>query len=260
MNDRIVLNGWPDPLNAWGVNGGRVQGNGPFRLEIDSALTGYTNAQLDDTSGRPRRRFLWRPGMRLSLRARFSRPLNELHGTAGFGFWNAPFGDPRHHLPALPRAIWFFMGGPRSDFPINPAGPGRGFYTATIDAARPRALLMAPLAPLVMLLNRWPRFRRSVWPRVQQRLGMSYRSFDHVLLTSWHTFQIEWRLERALFWIDGEMVHETTQSPRGPLGFVCWLDNQYLQLTPTGRFAAGTVKCPAGQVLEIADLAIKKIA
>ncbi|MDJ0756801.1 MAG: family 16 glycosylhydrolase [Ardenticatenaceae bacterium] len=254
MNDFLTSNNWPHPLRPWGINGGQVVSSAALQLVLSPAAEGYANAQIDDYSGRPRRAYPWHPGVELRIRARFSKPLDQLQGTAGFGFWNAPFGDPNLRTPALPQAIWFFMGGPQNNFPLNPHGPGRGFYAATLDAARWRALAMAPLAPAVVLLNRLPRFLHTVWPQVQKRLGMSYLQLNEIDLTRWHTYQIRWDPDESTFLIDGQIVQQTRQSPQGPLGFVCWIDNQYLQVTPTGKVAAGTVKTAGEQRLEISQL------
>ena len=73
-----------------------------------------------------RRDFPHFPGTELSLRARFSHPANTLKGTAGFGFWNAPFGDPTVRWPALPQATWFFFASEPNDLPFAESGPGQG--------------------------------------------------------------------------------------------------------------------------------------
>ena len=36
-------------------------------------------------------------------------------------------------------------------------------------------------------------------------------------------------------------------APRGPLGFVCWLDNQYLILTPRGAASVVSTGAPSTQ-------------
>ena len=64
---------------------------------------------------------------------------------------------------------------------------------------------------------------------------------------------------RDSFWVDGAPVLTTLAAPRGPLGFVCWLDNQYLILTPRGRFRAGVLPVAQEQWLEVADLAIEPL-
>ena len=96
-------------LQVLEVNGGRVSGGPPWHLDIPETKKGYTNAQLDDYHGLRRKHYPWNPGTHLSLRARFSNNGSELRGTAGFGFWNAPFADPSVPWPTFPRAVWFFF-------------------------------------------------------------------------------------------------------------------------------------------------------
>ena len=256
---------FPHPSHPWRIltlNGGQVTADPPQRLSLSPLQNGYADAQIDDYGALPRRDYIWRAGTRLTLRARFSHDEKSLLGTAGFGFWNAPFGDPTLKIPALPRAAWFFFGSDPGDLPLNPHGPGRGWFAATLDAGSWRALRLAPLAPFVLLLNRWPRFRRTIWPRIQNQLGMSYaplnqpEPFD---MRGWHRYELSWLRDGVTFQVDGQTVHQTSHSPRGRLGFVCWLDNQFMALTPTGQFSWGTLPLPHIQWLEIDALAINQI-
>ena len=135
--------------------GGRVSGGDVLRFTLPPGGLTYADAQIDDHGGaRPPgvARFAHRPGLALSLRARFSHTAAELHGTAGFGFWNNPF-SPLGGSPALPAAIWFFHAAPPSDMPLALGVPGHGWKAACIDATTPRALAWAPLALPVTLAN-----------------------------------------------------------------------------------------------------------
>jgi beta-glucanase (GH16 family) len=76
-------------------------------------------------------------------------------------------------------------------------------------------------------------------------------------MTEWHTYAIEWGVERATFSVDGETVLDGAPSPRGPLGFVMWLDNQYMVVKPWGRFGWGLLEEPARQWLEVDWLSIE---
>ena len=159
------------------INGGTVGGDSAVKLAIPPTESGYTNAQIDDYGGRERRDYIWRPEqcVTLLLQARFSHPADQLSGTAGFGFWNAPFGDPTVPWPTLPRATWFFLSAPPGDLPLNPDGMGQGFFASTLDSTTLKAISLAPLAPPVVLLNRLTSFKKRIWPRVQNALGMSYQ-------------------------------------------------------------------------------------
>jgi len=227
-----------------------------WRLVVPGA-TGdrYADAQIDDTSGRPRRRYRWRPPVRLSLRARFSHPCDALRGTAGFGFWNVPFAPGHAMLPALPRAIWYFFGSPPHNVSLAAGVSGHGWKAACLDATRPAALLWAPLAPVVLLMSQSDSLGRRIWPRVQRALGVSEAVLD-VDLHRWHDYVLDWRTDGADFHVDGQVVLSVPVSPRGPLGFVAWMDNQYAIATPRGRFGWGLLDVPLPQWLEIAGLTI----
>jgi hypothetical protein len=217
----------------------------------------YTNAQIDDYQGLPRRRFPWRPPLRMTVRARFSHPEGQLSGTAGFGFWNDPFAMTERRIPTLPRAIWFFYGSPPSDMRLDANVPGRGWKAATIDALRPTALYLAPLAlPAALLMNLRPLYR-ALWPPIQRALNVRESSVE-ASMTEWHTYVIDWGLERSAFSVDGEVVLDGAPSPRGRLGFVMWLDNQYMVVKPWGRFGWGLLEEPARQWLEVDWLEIEK--
>ncbi|MBK8430618.1 MAG: hypothetical protein IPL28_04725 [Chloroflexi bacterium] len=234
------------------INGGRVLTQRPavYKLILPPQTVGYGDAQLDDYHGRLRRRYPWRQGTHLHLRARFSHGDGTLIGTAGFGFWNAPFGDPATRWPALPQAVWFFYASSPSDLPLAPTGAGRGWFAGTVDATRGRALALAPFAPLVVLGNRWPRFRQQVWPWVQTQLSISYQPIPHDM-TEWHSYELIWLATGCRFVVDGQLLLETPHTPRGPLGFVCWVDNQYMVVTAEGRLRWGVSATTAVQWLEI---------
>jgi hypothetical protein len=241
------------------LNGGYVLQGPTHRLVLPAGVTGYADAQLDDYRGRRRSHYLWRPGTTLTLQARFSHPANELHGTAGFGFWNAPFGDPTVRWPALPRAVWFFFASEPSDLPLRREGHGRGWFVSTIDAAGPAALALAPFAPLVLLLNQVRALRRLVWPWIRRKLKISFHPLE-LDMTVWHEYGLDWLPEGCRFWVDGADVAHTLFRPRGPLGFVCWMDNQHLVATPGGRFAWGVLQPPESQWLEVRGLRLATIS
>jgi hypothetical protein len=239
------------------VGGGRVVGGDTFRFTLPPGGAAYANAQIDDYGGAPASgaaRFAHRPGVALSLRARFSHTAGELRGTAGFGFWNAPYGDPTTRRLSLPAAAWFFFASPANDLPFAPE-QGHGWFAATIDATMPRALALLPLAPAVLLLNQFAPLHRRLWPAVRRRLGIHAAPLA-ADLRDWHEYRLEWRRDGGRFLVDGAPVLTTPTAPRGPLGFVCWLDNQYLVLTPRGRFRAGVLPVAREQWLEVADLVI----
>lgn len=242
------------------VNGGRVEDGPSWRFELPVTTSGYADAQIDDYGGRRRRRYPWCAGTYMDLRARFSHAAGRLVGTAGFGFWNAPFGDPTMPWPALPQVCWFFYASAPGLLPFAPSGAGRGWFAATMDATSFKALLTAPLAPLIIVLDQVSALRRVLWPWVRRRLAISHALLDAVELVDWHAYRLEWRANGCRFSIDEEVVLETPHTPKGPLGFVCWLDNQYLVATATGRFRWGTLAVADRQWLEVSELKVGPIA
>jgi hypothetical protein len=227
-----------------------------FRI-YDTDAQRYSDAQIDDYRGLPRRSLRWRPPLQLIVRARFSHPAGVLRGTAGFGFWNDPFMMTGARWPALPRAIWFFYASPPSDMQLAIGVPGYGWKAATLDATRLRALVLAPLAPIAVLAMRSHSLYRRLWPPIQHALGVR-EGLLPVDMTDWHVYALEWRLDRAHFYVDGEPVLDNALSPRGPLGFVMWLDNQYMVVTPGGRLGWGLLEINGEQWMEVSQLEIKE--
>jgi hypothetical protein len=136
--------------------------------------------------------------------------------------------------------------------------PGHGWKAATLDALRPAALLLAPLAlPAVALMN-VPSLYRRLWPPIQRAINVR-ETMVEASMTAWHTYAVEWGERRACFSVDGEPVLEDAPSPRGPLGFVMWLDNQYMVVTPQGRFGWGLLDVPGRQWMEVDSLTIKPL-
>ena len=239
------------------IGGGQVHQEAGWRLWLPPVASQYADAQLDDYAtavSDPHSRFRWQPGTELALRARFSHERGQLVGTGGFGFWNAPFGDPSVRRPALPRVVWFFYASAASHLPFAPAA-GHGWFVATMDATRPAALALAPLAPLFLLLHQVTAVRQRLWPWLQTRLGISVQSIPGSM-TAWRRYGLQWRPDGVAFLVDDQLLLETPLSPRGPLGFVCWLDNQYLVAKPNGRLRWGVEAVAQAQWLEVDALRI----
>lgn len=215
----------------------------------------YDNAQIDDYQGLRRREFVWRPPLTLTVRARFSHPDGGCPGTAGFGFWNDPFLMTGWRPPALPRAIWFFYGSPESDMKLALDVPGSGWKASTVDALNARTLALAPTTPLAIPLMNIPAAYRRLWPVYQRALRVS-EALVPADRTEWHTYTLDWLPDRATFSVDDAVILTTDAPPRGPLGFVLWIDNQSLIATPQGRFRWRVLPVPEPQWLDIAALRI----
>lgn len=229
--------------------GGLIVTDEGLRLLLPAVRGRYANVQIDDCVGR-RREYPWHPPLRLRLRARLAP---QLWGTAGFGFWNAPLSA---RGVVLPQALWFLHASQPSDIALATGVGGHGWKAACIDASGREALAWAPLAPLVLLLNRWPRFYKQLWPRVQHALRISEALLPPHAST-WHTYEIAWYADGAAWWVDGELVLQTDRAPRGPLGFVAWVDTQWAAATPQGKLGWGLLDTTAPQWIEISDLQIR---
>jgi hypothetical protein len=203
----------------------------------------------------PRRAFAWRAPLLFSLSARFSHPATALQGTAGFGFWNDPFLMTGWRMPALPRALWFLFASPPSNMQLALGVPGWGWKAATIDALHITAIGALLGAPLAALLCRSPGLYRRLWPLAQRILRVDEATVD-VDLTEWHDYAITWNKHFARFTVDGTTVLTTSRPPRGRLGLVIWIDNQYMVATPQGRIRHGVITSVETQWLEYRNLAV----
>lgn len=232
---------------------------GGYRLSIPAGPTGkYRVAQLYDTKGLPRRDFLWEVPFQLKLTARVSAA--NLPGTWGFGLWNDPFsaslgvaGGARK-LPALPNTAWFFHASPQNYLSLRDDLPGNGFLTAVFSSPLTPALLLSP-GILALPLIAWTPAARLIRKAARRLIGES--SAAHELdETLWHSYEIDADSGGVSFSIDGAPVFHSEILPRGRLGLVIWIDNQYAAFTPEGRLGYGTLENPAPAWLEIKDLEI----
>ena len=248
----------PAPWRTFLKGAGALEfGGNTLRLVTTDAVAGqYSDAQIDDYQGLARRDFLWRPPLYLTVRARFSHPAGELRGTAGFGFWNDPFMMTGLRWPALPRVVWFFYASSPSNMKLDINTPGYGWKAATLDALRWPFFALLPTAPLAIPLMNIDRLYRTFWPIGQRAINVS-EALVPVEMTGWHTYTIDWQEKGVAFTIDGHLLLSCNTSPRGPLGFVMWLDNQYMAATPWGQFKSGLLAAPGRQWLEVSQLEIR---
>ena len=222
-------------MNTHLVNGGRVEQEGDlFRLVIPpTSDTVYSDAQLDDY-GQDKdydaqlRAFANEPPRTLRVQARFSS--NALKGTAGFGFWNAPFG-PTGQVLALPSNLWFFHGSPESDLRVVRGLPGFGFKAAMLNSpqmpmsqmrrtSEVRRILSYSLNKILSL----PLLSRAAM-RVAQAIINAKETVLQLDMTQWHDYELDWLRDIAIFRVDGREVLRAPKPPRRKLGFVAWIDN-----------------------------------
>lgn len=237
-------------------NGGTLDvGATGLRLALPAGARAgvYSDAQIDDYGRLPPSRFPWRPPLRMEVRARASHPAHPartlpadrlddqqwLRGTAGFGFWNYPFSLTGAVL-RLPEAIWFFAASPPSNMALVPDSPGWGWKAQVVHAQRPGAVLAALPTAVAVAWARVSR-RERIAARWVQRLSGTREAALATDLREWHRYTIDWQHDRARFAVDGAEVLAVENPPRGPLGFVAWVDNQYAIATPRGQFRFGTL-------------------
>lgn len=234
-------------------------GPGRWRMQIPGGPGGaYRWAQLDDYLHLTRRAFPYQPPVQLELRARVSA--DALPGTWGFGLWNDPFsaslgvGGTARRLPALPNAAWFFYAGPPNYLAFRDTHPAQGLLAATFAAPDLPLWLMAPGALLTPLLLLRPA------ARLLRRLARLLIREDAVLVpgdaTAWRSYRLDWQPHRVTAWLDGAQIFSTPAAPRGPLGLVIWIDNQFAAFPPSGKLQMGTSQNPEAW-LEIENIDIK---
>ncbi len=228
-----------------------------WRLEIPAGEAGkYRLAQLDDYGALPRKKFLWQPPITLCLQARASS--NNVPGTWGFGFWNDPFAvalgvkGGNRKIPTLPNTAWFFIASPPNHLSIHDHVPGQGNLAGVFQSPILPGIVLAPaliglplllIPPVSRLLRKWANL---VVKQDAQQFTNDY--------SDWHEYQIEWDKTNVNYFLDNQMIFHTTVFPKGPLGLVIWIDNQYAAWTGDGRIGMGTLQNPEPAWIEIRDL------
>ena len=226
-----------------------------LRLAVDGAPQGVlSDAELNDLRGARRRDLPWRPPLRLEVEAVASHPAEQMRGTAGFGFWNDPF-NPAQGTAAAPNAVWFFNASPPAHMPFTPDGAPHGWKAASLNggtmpewlASAGTALLRTPgLGPLLYRVAR----------------NSAVRAAEAVLtsrLDERHVYRIDWRADRADFWVDDAHVLRASSPPVAPLGFVAWVDNNCADETGSADLALRRLAVPHRQWLEIATIRIEPL-
>ncbi|MBI3362110.1 MAG: hypothetical protein HY023_13485 [Chloroflexi bacterium] len=238
----------------------------------------YADAQIDDYHSLRRSRFPWRPPLRMSVRARMSHESSPRHlaehperserasfvtrhslqGTAGFGFWNDPFTLTGGGVVAAPNVVWFFYASPPSNMTLVEGVPGWGWKAAVINSSRVPGIILAPAALIAALLTKVPGLGRRVIAAARRAMRVSEAILPQSM-TEWHTYELEWREREAIFWVDGVETLRAPDPPRGPLGFVAWVDNQYAIATPQGRFGFGMVETTEPQWIELESVSTLRV-
>ena len=225
---------------------------GIARFVVDGAEDGQlSDAEIDDHRTVPRERLMWQPPLRLSVRARMSHRAGEMLGTAGFGFWNDPF-DWVGNVQAPPNALWFFYASPQSDMTFDPSARGNGWKAAMLNAGRADPATMA-IGNFVFNL---PGMSKLVFKLAQTRINAHEKILDDIVLTDWHDYRIDWRVDAARFYVDGAEVLIAPNPPRMALGFVAWVDNNAAVMGPGRDFDFKRIAIGQRQWMELAHVRI----
>ena len=233
-------------------------GKSSWHLEIPSGQPRYRLAQLDDYSKLRRQDFYWNPCTSLKLMARVSS--QTLPGTWGFGLWNDPFsmffglGGMKRFFPVFPNAAWFFYASPENYISFRNDRPSYGFLAATFRSTKKKPLTAIPqLALFPLLLSR--AWARSIRKKLSEMIREESYSLD-IDVSQWNSYSITWNTDRVSFTINNKTVFSSTTVPRGPLGLVIWIDNQYAAFKPSGEIKAGVLRSDAPAWMELAEVKI----
>jgi hypothetical protein len=99
---------------------------------------------------------------------------------------------------------------------------------------------------------------RRLWPIGQWAIGAAEAPIN-VNLTQTHRYRLDWLTNSVHFFIDDQPILISPYSPRGQLGFVAWLDNQYAIVTPQGQFGMGLIAVKQRQWLTLESLTIEPL-
>jgi len=231
-----------------------------WHLEIPGGKPGrYRLAQLDDYSHLARSKFNWNSPLCFHIKARASS--NKIPGTWGFGFWNDPFGismgvkGSQRKFPTLPNCAWFFMASPPNILSLYDQIPGQGNLVNVFRSTRiPLILKISALFGIPFLTI--PSLSRTIrkWARRYVKQEGSKFTCD---LEAWHDYRIVWEVSEVRFLVDDRLVFQTALTPRGPLGLVIWIDNQYASWTGDGKIGVGTLVNPEAAWIELSQIEVE---
>lgn len=237
-----------------------------LRLSYSAAEEGkYSDAQIDDYTMLAKADYIWRPPLRMKVRARFSNigatskfntNGNHLKGTAGFGFWNKPF-TMQGNIFTLPETAWFFYSAPPSNMALVPGVPGYGWKTQTIHTKRFSAIMHAGPLALSFLYGKMTGNFNPANRYLQKFAGVDEYLLNHDM-TEWHTYTLEWHKHYTVYWVDGVEIIRSSYSPTASLGFVAWIDNEYAVATTKGELQFGKISA-GSQWLDIDSVLIENI-
>jgi hypothetical protein len=241
------------------VNGATVEpdGTGWRLINLPTSQGRYVNAQLDDYDGVTSINLRWQPPVSLELEARFDFIGESPRGTAGFGFWNAPFFTPARKVLRLPTALWFFFCSAESELPFVDPAIRWGWRAATLDANRLAFKCMLPFAPCGLVAVQSQRLLRRLWPVARSAIGAAETTLAQSTMREFHRYRIEWLEQQVRFYVDDVLCLRSPYSPRSRLGAVFWIDNHFMVVRPQGYFKYGQLALSDSQLMVVRNLIIE---
>jgi hypothetical protein len=238
--------------NRMAIGCTRVVEDGSLRLILEESPPSQAISQLDDYINHPRKDYRWAPPVRLMARLRTSHPAGELLGTAGIGFWNnfGPLWSDRMEIN--PNWVWLYYASPESNLSLTD-GPVHGWKASIVRGGKGGRVSMA----VTNWLMQFPRIGKAL---SGVRMPADEVSLDGVDFTVWHDLIIEWLPDSVRFDLDGETVMAVDVVLPAPMGFACWIDNNFASCDPAGDIQIGSLAIPERQVFEISQIAIETLA
>jgi hypothetical protein len=229
---------------------------GSWRLSIPPTSAGhYQLSQLDDYSGQSRSRFNWQAPLRLQCSARASQSSHA--GTWGFGFWNDPFTanlwikGAGMRLPTLPNVAWFMHASPESQLTLQKSKRANGLLAAVFQAPLIPSAAFIPGYMFLPLALIPPAVRVAL--NAAEKIVRDEFKIVNVDQTSWNSYRLDLHKDRAVFYLNDDQLFQTSGAPRGRLGSLVWIDNQYAGIDPNGKIKAGALEIREPAWMEIKD-------
>lgn len=225
----------------------------------------YTDSQIDDYTMLSKKEYVWRPPLRMTVKARAShlaasadgvQAEKVLKGTAGFGFWNKPF-TMQGNWFTMPESIWFFYASPPSNMALSSHTPGWGWKAQVVHGSKASSIVQALPLAAAMAHGKLTGNSQPAAHLLQKFSGTSEKLIE-ADFTEWHEYVLEWLPGEAIFYIDGKEFYRVPFSPTKPLGFVAWLDNAFAIATPQGEVKFGRVEA-GKQWLDMDSVKIENI-
>jgi len=237
--------------------------DGGWKLSLPTSNKKYHCSQLDDYKHLDRSDFAWTPGSVLSLEARVSQA--DLKGTWGFGFWNDPFqvrfgikggSFSGRRLPVLPNSTWFFYAAPPNYLTFRDNHPSQGLLAAVFSSALIPSWILGLGVPVLPLLG-IPLTARYIRKCISNFINEDAKLLQHDV-TSWNNYEIHWNQVMIEYMLNGEIIWCTRIVPKGRLGFLIWIDNQYAAFSDKGVFKTGLSEISENHWLEVKNIRVKK--